>query len=432
MSFNANIPDSDRKRVVIIGGGFAGLKLAKDLDKHLFQVVLIDKENYHQFQPLLYQAATAGIEPSAISFPFRKDFQRVKSFYFRLATVTKVVSEENYIETTVGNIGYDYLVVAIGTDTNYYGMENIRKNALPMKSVSEALGLRNHILMNMENALTTDYKAGEKPLLDIVIVGAGATGVEISGAISEMNRWVFKKDYPDLDFSHAKIYLLEGSDKVLRNMSEQASAKALEFLQKMGVTVMFQSTVVDYRAGAVVLKDGRSIPTNILIWVSGVIGLSIEGIPQSVYGRGNRIIVDEYNRVSGMENVFAIGDICLQTNDSQFPNGHPQIAQVAIQQGVLLAKNLKKWIMGQPPIPFYYRDKGTMATIGRNKAVVDFKRIHSQGFFAWLLWMFIHLMYILGVKNKVFAFLNWAWSYITYDQSLRLIIRATEKNGKKE
>lgn len=427
---SANIPDTGKKRIVIAGGGFAGMQLSNKLKDSNFQLVLIDKVNYHQFQPLLYQVATSGLEPSSISFPFRKDFQGTKDFHFRLATIEKIESGQNRIITSIGTITYDYLVIATGTDTNYFSMENIYRYSLPMKSVSEALALRNHLLLNLERALTTSDPEKRQALLNIVIVGGGATGVEVAGAIAEMKRYILKKDYPELNVNDVNIILLEGAPKLLRNMSESASEKSYLFLEQMGVKIMLNATVTDYIDYQVKLADGTSIPTRTLIWVSGVTGKQIEGIPEGVYGRGNRIQCNGFNQVEGFKNIFAIGDICLQT-EKGYETGYPQVAQVAIQQGRLLAKNLERMEAGKEPMPFRYHDKGTLSTIGRNRAVADIRGIKFQGIFAWMIWMLVHLMSILGVKNKIQIFINWLWNYITYDQSLRLIIRPEEKEKPK-
>lgn len=422
---NANILKNEKKRIVIAGGGFGGLTLAKLLKNSGFQIVLLDRTNYHQFQPLLYQVATAGLNPSSIAFPFRKDFRRYEDFHFRMTEVTRIDPEGKKVETTIGNISYDYLILATGTDTNYFGMENIKANALPMKSVAEALALRNTLLMNLEQALTSDSDEERQRLLNIVIVGGGPTGVEISGAISEMKRYVIAKDYPDLGNIELNIYLIEGSPKLLGVMSEESSAKALQFLKEMGVKVMLNTKVTDYKDSKAMLSDGTNIPTTTLIWVSGVTASYPAGIPAESIGRGNRIKVDAQNRVNGFDDIFAIGDIALQT-EADYPNGHPQVAQVAIQQGRLLAKNFTRAERHQPEIPFHYKNKGSMATVGRNRAVVDLRSLSFQGLFAWFIWMLIHLMSILGVRNKLEVLLNWIWNYVTYDQALRLIIRQKE------
>lgn len=418
----ANIAETLQKRIVIVGGGFGGLKLVKELAKSDFQIVLIDKNNYHQFQPLFYQVATAGLEPSAISFPFRKIFQKTKNVHIRVAEVTKINSEKNQIETSIGFVNYDKLIIAIGADTNFFGNAKMMEKAIPMKSVSEALALRNIILQNYEDALSTEDIETRKGLMNIVVVGAGPTGVEVSGTLAEMKKSVLPKDYPELDFKMMQVHLLEGSPKVLATMSEIASQKAKEYLIELGVNVSVNTRVKDYDGETVYLEDGSTIKTNTLVWAAGVVGNKMEGLIQNSIGKANRIIVDKYNKVKGYNNIFAIGDIAWMV-DEKYPNGHPQVAQVAIQQGVLLANNLKHESQGRQMKAFVYKDLGSMATIGRNKAVADLPRIKLQGFFAWLIWMFIHLMSIVGTKNKLFIFINWAWSYVTYDQSLRLIIK---------
>lgn len=424
MSFN--IADTGKKRVVIVGGGFGGLKLANRLKNHNFQVVLIDKNNYHQFPPLLYQVASSGLESGSISFPFRKIFQKRKDFYFRLAEVKAVVKEQNIIQTSIGDLKYDYLVLATGTTTNFFGNENIQKHALPMKTIEEALVLRNAILCNLEKATVTTDLAKRQALMNIVIVGGGATGVEISGVLSEMKRFVLPKDYPDLKQSFMNIYLIEGSPRLLSVMSEEASEHAEKFLEEMGVTIMLNKKVTDYQEGKVLLDDGSAIESQMLIWVSGVTATHFEKIGKEMTGRGGRILVNEFNQLPESQNIFAIGDVCLQT-EPDFPNGHPQVAQVAIQQGNLLADNLINIENGSALKPFHYKDLGTLATVGRNKAVADIKNIKSQGFFAWLIWLFIHLRSILGIKNKLVILIEWIWSYFTYDQSIRLILHIPKK-----
>ncbi len=418
----ANIKNTNQKRVVIIGGGFGGLKLARQLSNSAYQVVLIDKNNYHQFQPLFYQVATAGLEPSAISFPFRKVFQKAKNIHIRVAEVLKIDVDKKQLETSIGLVAFDYLVIAIGADTNFFGNQNMMKHAMPMKSVGEALALRNTILQNYENALITSDEATRKGLMNMVIVGGGPTGVEVAGTLAEMKRTVLPKDYPELDFNLMQVHLLEGSNRVLSSMSEIASEKAKEYLVKLGVDVALNARVVDYDGQKVTLADGTVIPTNTLVWAAGVIGNKIEGLNPEVIARGNRIMVDEMNQVKGYSSIFALGDIALMTTTT-YPNGHPQVAQVAIQQGDLLAKNLIDLSKGNAMKAFVYKDLGSMATVGRNKAVVDLPNIKFQGFFAWMVWMFVHLMSIVGIKNRLLIFINWAWNYFTYDQSLRLIIK---------
>ena len=419
-----NIPETNQKRVVIIGAGFGGLQLAQNLaDNEDFQVVLIDKNNYHQFQPLFYQVATAGIEPSAISFPLRLAFHNYGNIHVRVASVTKIISETNAIQTDLGEISYDYLVIAIGADTNFFGNQNIAEKALPMKSVGEALGLRNRLLENFEKALVSDNEEDRIGLLTIVVVGGGPTGVELSGTMAEMKKHVLPKDYPELNFDLMQIYIVESGAELLGPMSKNAQNKSKEYLEQLGVNVMLGCRVSDFDGQYAYFNDGSKIRTNNLVWAAGVKANAIEGINPSTIVRGGRMKVNEYNQVDGYENIFALGDVALMTEE-KFPNGHPQVAQPAIQQGKLLAKNLINIIRGNSLKAFIYSDLGSMATVGRNLAVVDLPFWCFQGFFAWLTWMFVHLMAIVGVKNKLLIFINWLWNYVTYDQSLRLIIRA--------
>lgn len=414
------VPFSDKKRIVIIGGGFGGLTLANKLDKKLFQVVLVDKCNYHQFQPLLYQVASSGLEAGSISFPFRKLFAKQKNFYFRLAEVSAVLAEENRIKTNIGSLSYDYLVIAAGTTTNYYGNDIIKTNSLPMKSVEEALELKNALLINLEKALNCMDDEKRQALLNVVIVGGGASGVEIAGAISEMKRYGLHKDYPDLK-GEMNVYLIEGADRLLGNLSRESSENALRFLRQMGVNAILNKKVIGYEDHKVQFDDGDSIATETFVWVSGVTSEHLDHLPEEVIGRGGRLLVNEYNQVGGMQNVFAIGDICLQQEEG-YPNGHPQVAPVAIQQGQLLAANLKKMQTGKALDIFHYKNQGSLATIGRNKAVADLKRIKLHGFIAWAVWMLVHLRSILGVRNKIMVLLDWVWNYFTYDQSMSFIL----------
>jgi NADH:ubiquinone reductase (H+-translocating) len=425
-----NIPDSDKKRLVVIGGGFAGLKLATKLSRSMFQVILIDKNNYHQFQPLIYQVATSGLEPSSISFPLRKIFQGKENVCIRITEVTAIDRETREVHTLLGSISYDYLVIAIGTSTNFFGMTHIHEKAIPMKSVSEALGLRNMLLQNFEDALTNPSDHELEGLMNVVIVGGGPTGVEISGTLAEMRRSVLPKDYPELDFRKMQIYLLEAGSKLLSGMSVRSSKKATEYLEKLGVKIRLNAQVSDYDGKIVFIHNGKSIRTNTLVWAAGVTGNKIAGLPKDVYLKGDRLKVDRFNKVEGCEGIYALGDIAYMKEDA-YPNGHPQVAQPAIQQATLLAGNLIRIERGEPPKPYSYLNKGVMATIGRNLAVVDLPFISFQGFFAWLVWMFVHLMAIVGVKNRLLIFINWFWSYVTYDQSLRLIIKPYQKEKAK-
>ena len=422
---SCNVPKTDKKRVVIVGGGFGGLKLAQKLVKSKFQVVLIDKNNYHQFPPLIYQVASSGIEPSSIAFPFRRIFQRRKDFYFRLAEVRSIMPQEKMIQTSIGKLSYDYLVLACGATTNFFGNQVIAENAIPMKTLSESMGLRNALLDNFERALTCASLQERQELLNVVIVGGGATGVEIAGALSEMKNFVLPKDYPDLPNSLMNIYLIESQPRLLSAMSEKSSDNVLKYLRSMGVNVLLNQRVTDYKDHTVYINDGSTIATRTFIWVTGVMAQPIGMLPASCVGRGGRILVDACNRVKGMDGVFSIGDQCLMLDaDPQWKGGHPQLAQVAIQQGNLLATNLKRIEKGKSPKPFVYKNLGTMATVGRNKAVAEFAGIKMGGFLAWVMWLVVHLRSILGVRNKFIVFFNWMINYFSYGQSLRLIIYA--------
>ena len=425
-----NIQRNQKKRVVIVGGGLGGLRLAEDLYGSGMQVVLIDKNNFHQFPPLIYQIASAGIDPSSISFPFRQIFRKRKDFYFRMAEARMVDTEKKILQTSIGKIDYDYLVLAAGATTNFFGNKNIEEWAIPMKTVPEAMGLRNALLSNFERALTCATEEERQELLNVVIVGGGATGVEIAGALSEMKRYVIPYDYPDMDSSLMHIYLIEAGDRLLAGMSQDSSKKAYDFLKSMGVDIQFGKMVTDYRDHKVIMKDGTEIPTRTFLWVSGIRANAMPGISEDHLGRGFRFKVDQFNRIPGLDDVFAIGDQCLQTTDPAYPNGHPQVAQVAIQQAKNLAKNIKRINEGHADdnslTPFKYNNLGSMATIGRNKAVVEIGKFRSQGFFAWILWLVVHLRSILGVKNKMMVLLNWLWKYVSYNDSIRMITYATK------
>ena len=389
-----------------------------------YQVVLVDKNNYNQFPPLIYQVASAGLEPSNISFPFRRLFQGWKNFFFRMAEVEHIDTEEKAIRTSIGTIHYDDLVLAAGATTNFFGNKNIEASALPMKSVSEAMRLRNTILQNLERAETEDNEARRQALMNIAIVGGGPSGVEIAGALAEMKRTILPRDYPDLDTSCMRIYLINAAPRLLGAMAEKSSREAEKALKELGVEIMAGCMVTDYVDHELILKDGSHLPVETVIWVSGIRANHIDGIPTDSIGRGGRIITDRFNRVKGMENVYAIGDQCLIEGDKAYPQGHPQLAQVAMQQAENLAMNLKLQDKNEQEHPFSYRNLGTMATIGRKKAVVEIGRLKFGGFFAWLLWLVVHLRSILGVRNKTIVFLNWMWSYFNYKQSLRLILKA--------
>lgn len=420
----ANIKRNEQRRVVVVGGGLGGLKLVSSLRDTDFQVVLVDKNNYNQFPPLIYQVASAGLEPSNISFPFRRLFQGWKNFFFRMAEVQHIDTEEKAIKTSIGTIHYDDLVLAAGATTNFFGNKNIEASALPMKSVSESMRLRNTILQNLERAETEDNEARKQALMNIAIVGGGPSGVEIAGVLAEMKQTILPRDYPDLDTSCMHIYLINATPRLLGAMSERSSREAEKALKELGVKVMTNCMVTDYVDKELVLKDGQRISAETVIWVSGIKANNIDGIPTESIGHAGRILVDRFNRVKGLKDVYAIGDQCIVEGDEACPYGHPQLAQVAIQQAKTLAKNLIRQEKGETEQSFSYHNLGTMATIGRKKAVVEIGKLKFGGFFAWLLWLIVHLRSILGVKNKTIVFLNWMWSYMNYKQSLRLILKA--------
>ena len=425
-----NIPETAQKRIVIIGAGFAGLKLSQKLIGSGYQIVLIDKNNYHQFQPLFYQVATAGIEPSSILFPLRKVFQKQKDVYIRVAEVYSVDTDKKEIQTSLDVVWYDYLVISSGVNSNFFGMKSMEEYAIPMKSASEAMALRNRLLQSFEKAVTLRDQNARRALLNVIVVGGGPTGVEVAGAIAEMKKFVLPKDYPDLNFDVMQISLIEGSPALLGGMSKHASEKALFYLRRLGISVTLNTHVTDFDGSTLTLNDGSQIETKTVIWAAGISGVVPEGLPADSIGRGKRIVVDEYNRISGLNDIYAIGDVCVMST-SGHPNGHPQVAQVAIQQGRNLAKNLLSMKSNSGLKPFKYIDRGSMATIGRNRAVADLSFIKFSGFVAWLTWMFVHLMAIVGVKNRLLIFINWFWNYLTYDQSLRLILWAAKKDPTK-
>lgn len=418
-----NIPKVDKPRIIVIGGGFAGINFIKNMSKVPVQIVLFDKRNYHTFQPLLYQVSTSGLEPDSIAYPLRKIFRKNKDFHFRMADVLTIHQETNEVVTSIGNLKYDYLVIATGTKTNFFGNEQVAKFSMPMKTVPQALNIRSLILQNIELADQTKNLEEQKRLLNFVIAGAGPTGVELAGALAEFRKGILEKDYPTLKEQHMHIHIIEGSDRVLAAMSKAASTKALQFLEQLGVQVHLNTFVSDYDGTQVVTHKGAIYPTATFIWAAGVTGAPVQGLDaKSIHGKWNRYLVDDYNLVLDTTNIYALGDIAFMTSED-WPNGHPQVAQPAIQQGKHLAKNLQLKLQGKTMKPFQYFDKGNMATIGRNKAVVDFKKLSIGGFFAWFLWMFIHLWYLVGFRNRVVTFFNWSYSYINYDRAARLIIR---------
>ena len=420
----ANIEHTDKKRIVIVGGGLGGLELAFKLVDDDYQVVLIDKNNYHQFPPLIYQVASGGLEPSSISFPFRRLFQGKKDFFFRMAKVESVNTDKKIINTTVGEIDYDYLVMAFGAKTNFFGNKDIEATTLPMKSVSEAMRLRNTILRNLELALTEEDPARKQALMNIVVVGGGASGVEIAGAVAEMKKNIIARDYPDLDSSQMHIYLVNAVDRLLSAMDPVSSKRAERDLKELHVHIRQPQFATEYKDGILKTSAGLEIPTQTVIWVSGICANTVEGFPAESIGHAGRFLTDRFCRVKGVKDVYAIGDVNLVEGDEEYPLGHPQLAQVAMQQAKTVAKNFKAMSKGKELKPFKYKNLGVMATIGRNHAVAEISGKKFGGFPAWALWLVVHLRSILGVKNKTFILLNWVWNYINYKQSLRLILKA--------
>ncbi|WP_147679108.1 NAD(P)/FAD-dependent oxidoreductase [Algibacter pacificus] len=411
------------EKVVIIGAGFAGLRLAQDLINHPnYEVYLIDKQNYHQFQPLMYQVATARLEPASISFPLRKVFQKAKNVRIRITEVSEINFDDQFVETPIGNFDYQHLVIAIGCTTNYFGNKNLQDFAYPMKTIPEAIQLRNRILQTFENALNTTDTDKLQTLLNFVIVGGGPTGVELAGALAEMKTHILPKDYPDKDFSRLTIYLLEGSPHTLSPMSKGSQKMSQKYLEELGVSVITNTFVKDYDGTVVTLNTGKTINSKNVIWAAGVTGNVIKGFPESCITRGNRLIVNRQNEVIGLKQVYALGDISYMETPKH-PKGHAQVASVALQQASLLAENLTRMVKNKPLKDYEYTDKGSMATIGKRKAVVDLPKFSFQGKLAWFTWMFIHLMLILSIKNKLLIFMNWMISYFNNDSTLRIIMK---------
>jgi len=424
-----NIPRSSFPRIVIIGGGFAGISLAKRLRNKNVQVVLLDKHNYHNFQPLMYQVATGGLEPDSIAYPIRKIVQEYKDFYFRLAEVRDIDAENNTIYSDIGELKFDYLVIATGSKTNYFGNKEIERNSMAMKTIPQSLNIRSLILENFEQALLTNDIDERHSLMNFVLVGGGPTGVELAGALAEMKKAILPKDYPDLDVRKMEINLIQGSDRVLDSMSENASEKAEKFLLDLGVSVWKNVRVTGYDGKTVTTNSDLSFDSATVIWTAGVQGALPHGLKADSFIKNvNRIKVNQYNQVEGYDNLFAIGDIAVMALEN-YPQGHPMMAQPAMQQGRLLADNLIKIINKKAPKPFEYKDKGSMATIGRNKAVVDLPKFKFSGVFAWFVWMFVHLFSLIGFKNKAVVFLNWVYNYIRFDREARLIMRPYKKRN---
>jgi NADH dehydrogenase len=424
-----NIPASNNPRVVIIGGGFAGIQLAKKLKNQKFQVVLLDKHNYHTFQPLLYQVATGGLEAGSIAYPIRKVIQEYKDFYFRLTSVKEIDTANQRIISEIGDLHYDYLVIATGSKTNYFGNKEIERNSMSMKTIPQSLNIRSLILENFEQAVLIKDEAEKNALMNFVLVGAGPTGVELAGALAEMKKAILQKDYPDLDIDKMQINLVQGDNRVLNAMSEKSSKAAERFLLKLGVRIWKDVRVTNYDGRTITTDSDLTFESATVIWTAGVQGAKVTGLnADALIERIERIRVNQFSQVKGYENIFAIGDIAAMET-KKYPEGHPMMAQPAIQQGNLLGENLIRLIQNMPMKPFEYNDKGSMATIGRNKAVVDLPHYHFSGVFAWFVWMFIHLISLIGFKNKAVVFMNWIYNYIAFDREGRLIIRPYKKKS---
>jgi NADH dehydrogenase len=422
-----NIPRSSFPRIVIIGGGFAGIALAKKLRNKKVQVVLLDKHNYHNFQPLLYQVATGGLEPDSIAYPIRKVVQEFENFYFRLAEVHQIDTKNYKVTADIGELKYDYLVMATGSKTNFFGNKEMERNCMAMKTIPQSLNIRSLILENFEQALLTNDIDERHSLMNFVLVGGGPTGVELAGALAEMKKAILPKDYPDLDVRKMEINLIQSGDRILNTMSEHASEKAEEFLLKLGVSVWKNVRVTGYDTRIVTTNSDLSFDSATVIWTAGVQGALVGGLDAScLVERAERIKVNQFNQAEGYDNIFAIGDIASMCSD-EYPQGHPMMAQPAMQQGRHLADNIIRLIDKKAMKPFVYNDKGSMATIGRNKAVVDLKNYKFSGVFAWFVWMFVHLFSLIGFKNKAVVFLNWVYNYIRFDREARLIIRPFKK-----
>lgn len=419
-----NIPHVDLPRIVVIGCGFAGLKFIKNIDTRCYQVVLFDKNNFHTFQPLMYQVATAGLEPDSIVYPIRKVMKNKANFYFRMAVVNRVDREAKRVHTSIGDLSYDYLVMATGAVSSFFGMENVKNNSMPMKTVVEALNMRSVILQNFETAINCDDVDERDAYMNFVIVGGGATGVELAGALAELKRYILPKDYPDLDIRRMQIHIIQGGDRLIPAMSEKASTDAERFLRKLGVNIWLNVRAKDYD-GEYVYTSQDTYRTKTLIWTAGVQGAPSLGL-NSEKTRSNRIIVNDFFQIKDHPEVFVVGDVAAVLNEER-PHGYPMLASVAVQQGTHLAKNLNRLARKKDLRPFVYKDRGTMATIGRNLATVDTQKLHFSGLPAWLVWMGVHLLLLVDFRSKLVVFVNWAWSYFFYDKGTRLIIRKVNK-----
>ncbi|HJT73395.1 MAG TPA: NAD(P)/FAD-dependent oxidoreductase [Chitinophaga sp.] len=426
-----NIPESGLPRVVIVGGGFGGINLAKKLKNAPVQVVMLDRNNYHLFQPLLYQVSTAGLETDSIAFPLRGIFKHQKNFIFRMAEVTGVRPNENILETGIGELKYDYLVLATGSTTNFFGNKVIEEHAIGMKSLIEAVQIRNYVIKQFEESLLLKDEEQIRAKLTFIMVGGGPTGVELAGAFAELRKYIMPKDYPELPVDLMKIYLIEGSPRILNGMSENSSQRSLESLEKLGVTVLCNTVVKEYDGKTLLLSNGEKLISQSLLWAAGVKGVPVTGISSDIVLPNGRIQVNEFNQVQGHHTIFAIGDIAQMVNDPKFPKGYPMVAQVAIQQGANLAGNILKMRKAASTLnlkPFKYNDLGSMATIGRNHAVAEFAGMKLSGYFAWMVWMIVHLMSLLGFRNKLVVFSNWFYRYFTFDRGTRIIIKRGAAN----
>lgn len=411
-----------------MGGGFAGINMARALRNAPVQIVLLDRNNYHLFQPLLYQVATAGLEPDSISFPLRGIFKRQKNFHFRMAEVKGVNTAENLLDTNIGQIRYDYLAIATGSNTNFFGNNVIAEHAIGMKSLIEAIQIRNYVLKQFEECLVLTDEALIRQKLNFVMVGGGPTGVELAGAFAELRKYILPKDYPELPLHLMNVYLIEAAPRLLLGFSEESGRKAIAGLEFLGVKVRMNVPVKDYDGKTLTLGNGEVIETQSLLWAAGVKGVPINGLPQEAILPNGRVTVDEVNRMQGSKNIFIVGDIAQQLNDERFPKGYPMVAQVAMQQGKQLGKNIINELKGKPLQPFKYKDLGSMATIGRNRAVAEFAGIRLSGYIAWVAWMIVHLLNLMGFRNKLVVFTNWFYRYFTYDRGTRIIIKRGAAN----
>ncbi|WP_295118707.1 NAD(P)/FAD-dependent oxidoreductase [uncultured Chitinophaga sp.] len=423
-----NIPETSEPRVVIVGGGFGGIMLAKSLRKAAFQVVLLDRNNYHLFQPLLYQVATAGLEPDSIAFPLRGIFKKQKNFHFRMAEVKGVNTAENILDTNIGPIKFDHLVLATGSNTNFFGNKQIEQHAIGMKSLIEAVQIRNYVLKQFEESLLMGNDDDIRTKLNFVMVGGGPTGVELAGAFAELREYILPKDYPELPLHLMEVYLIEAGPRLLAAMSEKSSQRTEAGLRKLGVKVLTNTAVKDYDGTTLVLGNGEVLRSQSLLWSAGVKGVPVDGLPADNIIPNGRIIVNEFNQVKGFNNIYAIGDAAQLANDERFPKGYPMVAQVASQQGSNVGKNLKRSLKGEAMQPFKYKDLGSMATIGRHRAVAEFLGLKLAGYFAWIVWMVVHLLNLMGFRNKMVVFINWAYRYLTYDRGTRIIIKRGAAN----